>query len=161
MENLQISIYDEILEQIKQIDLETLVETEEELPITKIIEKQKIYFWIRLYLKDEISNLELGDLVEINYSLTEESTITQFIGYDKKGSITNDKQEVVSFDKEEDRKVLILMIDEEIINSDEIPFIRTLFKTSSHYEDQVYRRDDLTFTNLRTNQKIEYYDSNF
>ena len=161
MENLQISIYDEILEQIKQIDLETLVETEEESPSTKIIEKQKIYLWIRLYLKDEISNLELGDLVKINYSPTEESTITQFIGYDKKGSMTNDKQEVVYFDKEEDKKVLILMIEEERINSNEIPFIRTLFKASSHYEYQVYRRDDLTFTNQRTNEKIEYYDSNF
>jgi hypothetical protein len=49
------------------------------------------------------------------------------------------------------------MVDEEIIkHSDEIPFIRTLFKVSEHYQEQVYQRDDLTFTNLRTSEKVEY-----
>jgi hypothetical protein len=49
------------------------------------------------------------------------------------------------------------MVDEEIIKkSEDIPFIRSLFMVSDHYKEQVYHRDELTFTNTRTSKKVEY-----
>ena len=54
------------------------------------------------------------------------------------------------------------MVNEDNVqNSTEIPFIRSLFKVSRHYQFQVYRREELTFTNERTGCKIEYYDCDF
>ena len=53
------------------------------------------------------------------------------------------------------------MVDEEEMKSEKIPFIRTLFKTSTFFEYQVYRREELTFTNTRTLQSCEYVDSEF
>ena len=58
---------------------------------------------------------------------------------------------------DDDPLCLCLMVDEEIIKkSEDIPFIRTLFKVSDHYQEQVYHRDELTFTNTRTSKKVEY-----
>ena len=63
---------------------------------------------------------------------------------------------------EDDPKVAILMIDEEEIqNGEHIPFIRTLFKISKHFEYQVYRRDELVFKNERSGQSLEYIDCEF
>jgi hypothetical protein len=54
------------------------------------------------------------------------------------------------------------MIDEGIINSsNEIPFIRTLFKSGRFYEEQVYRRSDLLFVNERTGKTLDYFDCDF
>jgi hypothetical protein len=63
---------------------------------------------------------------------------------------------------EDDTKCLCLMVNEDEIQTGEhIPFIRTLFKTSKHYTLQVYNRKDLTFTNFRTGQSVEYIDCDF
>ena len=70
-------------------------------------------------------------------------------------------EELVSYDPEDDKKILTLMVDSDELESDKIPFIRTLFKTSSYYQFQVYKRSDLTFTNQRTDQDVEYIDCDF
>ena len=63
---------------------------------------------------------------------------------------------------EDDKKVLCLMVNEEDIKIGEsIPFIRTLFKGSIHYQEQVYHRDDMTFTNTRTLEVMNYIDCDF
>ena len=54
------------------------------------------------------------------------------------------------------------MVNEEDIKIGEsIPFIRTLFKGSIHYQEQVYHRDDMTFTNTRTLEVMNYIDCDF
>ena len=55
------------------------------------------------------------------------------------------------------------MVDEERINyeSDDIPFLRKLFRISRHYEYELVRRSELTLTNKRTEEQIDYYDIEF
>jgi hypothetical protein len=54
------------------------------------------------------------------------------------------------------------MVDENYVNlSDDIPFIRTLFKTGRHYEYQLVKRNELLFRNNRTSEILEYYDCDF
>lgn len=159
MENIEYdSIYDQIVEQIKSIDSTNLSDEVDQNPSTTEIEKQKIYIWIRLYLKSEVEDLQEGDDFLINWSHSGENLSTKFICFGKKHSFKDsDGENEISMATDDDPLCLCLMIDEEIIkHSDEIPFIRTLFKVSEHYQEQVYQRDDLTFTNLRTSEKVEY-----
>jgi len=70
--------------------------------------------------------------------------------------------ELTSYNAEEDKKVLCLMVDEKEINqSTNIPFIRTLFKLGHHYEYNVMRRDELIFTNDRNGVMIDWFDCDF
>ena len=52
------------------------------------------------------------------------------------------------------------MVDEERINynSDDIPFIRKLFRIGRWYEYEIVRRTELILTNDRTEVKLDYYD---
>ncbi|NBP58641.1 hypothetical protein EBU71_19300, partial [bacterium] len=62
MENIEYdSIYEQIVEQIKSIDSTNLSDEVDQNPSTTEIEKQKIYIWIRLYLKSEVEDLQEGD----------------------------------------------------------------------------------------------------
>jgi hypothetical protein len=54
------------------------------------------------------------------------------------------------------------MIDEKMVNNnDDIPFIRTLFKTGNHYEYQLMKRDELLFINDRNGIFLDYFDCDF
>jgi hypothetical protein len=54
------------------------------------------------------------------------------------------------------------MVDERIINtSDEIPFIRTLFKSGIHYEYQLMKREELKFILEKNELVLDYYDCDF
>jgi hypothetical protein len=53
------------------------------------------------------------------------------------------------------------MIEEKTINeSDDIPFIRTLFKLGRHYEDQIIKRSELVFIKEQGGI-LDYYDCEF
>jgi len=159
MENIEYdSIYDQIVDQIKSIDSTNLSDEVDQSPSTIEIEKQKVYIWIRLYLKSEVEDLQEGDDFLINWSHSGESLSTKFICFGKKHSFKDsDGENEISMATDDDPLCLCLMVDEEIIKrSEDIPFIRTLFKVSEHYQEQVYHRDELTFTNTRTLQKVEY-----
>jgi hypothetical protein len=159
MENIEYdSIYDQIVDQIKSIDSTNLSDEVDQNPSTTEIEKQKVYIWIRLYLKSEVEDLQEGDDFLINWSLSGETLSTKFICFGKKHSFKDsDGENEISMATDDDPLCLCLMVDEEIIKkSEDIPFIRSLFKISDHYQEQVYHRDELTFTNTRTSQKVEY-----
>lgn len=159
MENLDYgTIYDQIVEQIKNIDTGELSDDVDQSPAIAEIEKQRIYIWIRLYLKDEVKDLQEGDDFLIKYSYTGDELLTKFICFGKKHSFKDsDGETEISMATDDDPLCLCLMVDEEIIKkSEDIPFIRTLFKVSEHYQEQVYHRDELTFTNTRTSKKVEY-----
>ena len=152
--------YDSLIEQIKSIDTTDLSDKVSRKPVTKVIEEQKVYFWIRLYLKEEISDITEGDDFEISYN--DERLNIKFICFGKKNSVRDHEGELTNYDSENDNKILCLMVDENEINTnDSIPFIRTLFKTSRFYEYQLIRRDDLKFKNTRTEEIMDYIDCDF
>ena len=151
---------DEIINTIKSIDTKKLSD-DITTPEVSIIETQKIYLWIRLYLKEEVDIID-GDDYIMEYSPSGENIIAKFISYGKKNLHRDELDQIVNFDPEVDKKVLCLMVDENEINTrKDIPFIRTLFKVSKFYEFQVIRRSDLTFKNLRTNTIVDYIDCDF
>ena len=158
------SIYESLIEQIKGIDTKDLSDTHVDYadPITtKEIEKQKVYYWIRLYLKDEISDLKIGDDFDITYIRSGETLSGKFIAFGKKNLNRDLDNVIVNYDPEDNPKCLCIMVDEREMKSEKIPFIRTLFKTSTYFEYQVYRREELTFTNTRTLETCEYVDCDF
>lgn len=124
----------------------------------KIAEEQKVYFWIRLYLKEEDNNATIGDDISIEYIHSGEKIDTKFIYYGKTG-LNKDEDGIVNFTGDDDKKVLCLMIDEKVVNfSEDIPFIRTMFKNSRHYEYQLVKRDEIIFRNKKNGEILNYYD---
>ena len=83
MQDLKLgSIYDSLIEQIKEIDTEGLSDNVENNPQMKIIEKQKVYFWIRLILKEELDDIKVGDDFKITYKFSGEYLMTMFIAFE-------------------------------------------------------------------------------
>jgi len=154
--------FDSLIEQAKSIDVDKTDWSNSDFkPRSEIVEKQKVYFWIRLYTSEE-SNLTPDQDVTIEYRLSGEVLTTRFICFAKKGLEKDLNHLVVNYNSEDDKKVLCLMIDADRINkdSDDIPFIRTLFKVGRHYEAQLLRKDDLVVKDESGNE-IEYFDIDF
>lgn len=154
---------EQIVEQIKAIDTTNLSDKKfSKKALLNVIEDQKIYFWVRLYLKEENLNIESGDDVIISYLPKEEELKTKFICYGKDNLGKDHENEVINYNPEDDKKILCLMIDEKMVNNnDEIPFIRSLFKVGHHYEYQLIKRDELLFTIEKNNIILDYYDCDF
>jgi hypothetical protein len=152
------SLYDEIIEQVKSIETEGLSDIVPDGVKTDVVEEQKIYVWVRVFLKEEIEDLNIGDDYTLTYKPSGESINMKFIAYGKKGQ-NFDHVGVINYESEDNKEVICLMVDEDIINnkSEDIPFIRTLFTTSKWRQNQVYRRSDLVFTNQRTGTSIPDY----
>lgn len=153
--------YDNLVEQIKTIDTEVVKDwNKNTYPDMKILEEQKVYIWIRLYLKEE-SDVEIGDDIFMTYTPSGEKLETKFICFGKEG-MEKDNDGLVNWNSEENKKVLCLMVNQDKINKGtDIPFIRTLFKTGIHYEYQLVRRDDLLFINSRTGETLDYFDCDY
>jgi len=155
------TLYDFIQEQLKDIDTSTLSDDVSDDIVTEIT-PEKVYFWTRLYIKEENPNIEVGDYITIKWTPSGEELKSQFITYGKKGLDKDHSDEVINYDSEDDKKCLCLMIDEKSVNeNDDIPFIRTLFKLGRHYEYQLMKRDELIFTNDRNGIVLDYYDCDF
>lgn len=164
---------EQLLESIRKIDTDGLSDEVDQTSSLKVVEEQKVYFWIRLYLKEEDLNLEIGDDIVITYdplaslgkeivSDYKEELVTKFVCYSKKGLDRNHDDELVNYSNEDDNKIICLMVDERVVNFGEgINFIRTLFKTGRHYEYQLVRRDELLFINKRNGIILDYYDCDF
>ena len=165
MNEVLVGSYDQLLEAIKKIDTSNLSDENPDYvnPInSKVLEEQKVYFWIRLYLKDELSDVKPGDDFEICYIKSGETLVTKFVAFGKKNLNRDLDNVIVNYDPEDDKKCLCLMVDEdEMKTSQKIPFIRTLFKTSPYFQFQVYRREELLFSNLRTGVICDYSDCDF
>jgi hypothetical protein len=153
--------YDNLVEQIKTIDTEVVKDWNKNTdPAMKILEEQKVYIWIRLYLKEE-SDVEIGDDIFMTYTPSGEKLETKFICFGKEG-MEKDNDGLVNWNSEENKKVLCLMVNQDKINKGtDIPFIRTLFKTGIHYEYQLVRRDELLFINSRTGETLDYFDCDY
>jgi hypothetical protein len=154
------TLYDFVREQLLDVDTEELSDDVSDI-VNIDITPEKVYFWTRIYLKDENPEIKIGDTVWIEYTPSGERLETKFITYGKKGLERNHDGEVVNYNPEEDKKILCLMIEEKTINeSDDIPFIRTLFKLGRHYEDQIIKRSELIFVKEH-GVILDYYDCEF
>ena len=153
--------YDNLVEKIKSIDTEVVKDWDSNTdPSMKVVEQQKVYIWIRLYLKEE-SNVEIGDDIFMTYTPSGEKLETKFICYGKSDLGKNHEDEMVNYNPEDDKKVLCLMVDQETINKGtDIPFIRTLFKTGIHYEEQLVKRSELLFIS-RNGETLDYFDCDY
>jgi hypothetical protein len=152
-----------IVDAIKQIDTDSSDNWsyDEEIK-AQILEEQKVYIWIRLYLKEEMTQISSGDDVIIQWIPSGEKLKTKFVCFGKQGLEKDHIGEVVNFNPDDDKKILCLMVDERIINtSDEIPFIRTLFKSGIHYEYQLMKREELKFILEKNELVLDYYDCDF
>jgi predicted ATP-dependent Lon-type protease len=148
---------DNIIEEIKKIETENLKEFDEcEQIKVEITQKTKVYFWIRVYLKEEI-DIKSGDKVIINWNIYDEKIETQFLAFGKKGLDKDHLEQITYGNLEDDKKILSLMVDSDIVNySKEIPHLRKLFKLSHHYQEEIIRHNELDF--LSNGEKLEYYD---
>ena len=154
--------FDSLIEQAKSIDVDKTDWSNSDFkPRSEIVEKQKTYFWIRVYTNEE-SDLTPDQDVTIEYRLSGESLIARFICFAKKGLDKDLNEQVVNYNSEDDKKILCLMIDADRINkeSDDIPFIRTLFRIGRYYSPQILRKDDIVVKDSQGN-KIEYFDIDF
>ena len=155
-------LYDMIMEQVKDIDTAKLSDEVQGGAVAKVTEEQKIYIWIRLFIKKESDSIAAGDDVSITWTPSGEKMKTKFICYGKEGQNKDHGGEVASYNPEDDKKILCLMVDIKDINmNDRIPFIRSLFKQGIHYEYQLVRRDELIFALDKNGEKLDYYDCNF
>jgi hypothetical protein len=153
--------YDNLVEKIKTIDTEVVKDWDSNTdPAMKIVEEQKVYIWIRLFLKEE-ANVEVGDDIYMTYTPSGEKLDTKFICFGKEGA-EKDQDGLTNWNSEENKRVLCLMVDQEKINKGtDIPFIRTLFKTGIHYQYQLVRRSELLFINNRTGETLDYFDCDY
>jgi hypothetical protein len=163
MSNITSSNYlDNIVELIRTIDTTELTDSVDQNVVSKVTEEQKVYFWIRLYLKDDNINAEIGDDISINWKLSGEKLITKFICYGKTGLSKDHQDEMTNYNPEDDKKCLCLMIDSKMVNfNNDIPFIRTLFKTGYHYEYQLVKREDLQFIIDKNGMILDYFECDF
>jgi hypothetical protein len=154
--------YDNLVEKIKTIDTEVVKDWDSNTdPAMKIVEEQKVYVWIRLFLKEE-SDVQIGDTIFMTYTQSGEKLETKFICYGKTDMGKNHDDEIINYNPDDDKKVLCLMVDQEKINKGiDIPFIRTLFKISIHYQYQLLKRDELIFVNSRTGETLDYFDCDY
>jgi len=154
--------YDNLVEKIKTIDTEVVKDWDSNTDTAmKIVEEQKVYVWIRLFLKEE-SDVQIGDTIFMTYTQSGEKLETKFICYGKTDMGKDHDDEIINYNPEDDKKVLCLMVDQEKINKGtDIPFIRTLFKISIHYQYQLVKRDELVFVNSRTGENLDYFDCDY
>lgn len=162
---MSLSKYDyreQLLEQLRGIDTSSLKNDFDLIATSNVVEEQKIYFWIRLYLNDELSDIIPGDDIVISWVPSGEKLVTKFVCFGKNGLEKDHNDQVTNYNPDDDKRILCLMVDENFINiSEDIPFIRTLFKTGRYYEYQLVKRTELLFTNSRTSEILEYYDCDF
>jgi hypothetical protein len=154
--------YKEIHEVSKTLNLDQIdFENGDFIPRSEIKQSQQVFFWIRVYLKEEMEITPMTD-VTITWKETNEKLMVKFICYSKKGLDKDGPEEVVNYVDEDDKKVLCLMVEEDRINkhNSDIPFLKTLFKIGRFYEKQIFRRENLLLSDCNGNE-IKWFDIDF
>jgi hypothetical protein len=106
----------------------------------RVTEKQKEFFWIRIYLQEEDDKLKVGDTINISYKPTNEKLEMVFGGYEKEGLNRDHDDEVINYVNEDDKTILCVMIDLNRVNKEnvDIPTIKTFFRNSRHYKEDLF-----------------------
>jgi hypothetical protein len=153
---------DNIVDEVKKVDLNKVnFEGEDFQPHTKIIQKQKVYLWIRLFIKEEI-DITPETKITISYLEGKETLETHFMYFGKKGLERDANGQIVNFNPEDDKRILCLLIDVDNINvnSEVRPYLRTLFPLGKYYTPQYVKKMDFSFL-LDDGQQIDFYDIDF
>jgi hypothetical protein len=153
---------DNIIDKAKKIDVQNVnFDGEDYLPKTKIIQKQRTYLWMRLYMKQEI-DIEPETKVQIQYLNGKESLDSFFMYFGKKGLERNKDGEIVNFNPEDDKKILCLLIDVDKLDVDnkDIPYMKTLFPLGKYYQPQYVKKMDFTFV-LENGTELDFYEIDF
>jgi hypothetical protein len=154
--------HENIVEQVKKIDVEKVnFDGEDFQPHMKVIQKQKVYIWIRLYIKEEIE-LEAQTKINMIYNDGQETLETTFICFGKKGLERDVDGQIVNFNPEDDKRVLCLMIDSDRlnINNEDIPYMKTLFTLSKFFKPQYIKKYEFKFF-INGESEIDFYDIDF
>jgi hypothetical protein len=152
----------QLVDIIRKIDTNDISDDVEVIATSKVVDEQKVYIWIRLHLNQENNNILPGDDVEIKWAPSGETLVTKFVCFGKSGLERDHLGQVTNYNPDDDRRILCLMVDENEINfSNDIPFIRTLFKTGRHYDYQLVKRSELLFINKKNQQVLDYFDCDF
>lgn len=164
IKNKKLNYREEIVEEAKKIDLNNVNFSNNGgfKPRSEITKKQEVYFWIRVFLKEEDKKHEPNDDIIIKHVETGESLDAKFICHAKKGLERDHKGDIVNYQGDDDKKILCLMVNSEKIDKDSegIPFLRSLFKIGRYYEYHLLKRDELLFID-KNGDPIEYYDVDF
>jgi hypothetical protein len=131
-------------------------------PRSEIVEKQKVFSWIRVFLREE-TKIDADDTIRMQYLTSGEFIDMQFACFAKKGLQKDTDGEIVNYNNEDDTKTLCIMVDLDRVNNNnsDIPFIKTLFRMSAHFEFQLLKTDELKFTNITKNIDLDFYDTEF
>lgn len=148
-----------ILDAIRELDASTGVnERKVEVEVTQ---KQGTYAYIRIYLNEEDNTLKSGDIVTLGFPEGNELFETTFVSYGKDVGKKRDQDELVDYVPEDNKKVLCLMFNVDSINtdSDNIPFIRSLFKVGRYFEYQLFKYEEFTVESKE--KSFEFFDIDF
>ena len=81
---LEPNYLDRLVEEIKSISTQEISDSpENESPNVRVLEPQRVFYWIRIYLKEEIDLVE-GDYFKMEYLPSGENMTIKFITYCKK-----------------------------------------------------------------------------
>jgi hypothetical protein len=151
-----------IIEQAKKINLDKVkFDGEDFQPHSKVIQKQKVYFWIRVYLKEEIDILP-ETKVDMVYLDGVEKIETIFIYFGKKGLERDQDGQIVNFNPEDDKRVLCLMVDSDRVdvNNSDIPYMKTIFKLGKYFKPDYMKLSEFTFV-IDGDKQVEFFDIDF
>jgi len=139
----QSDLVEQLHDAVKNIDYDNLND-EPNLKINEV-EKSKTFVWTRVYLKEDKENIKKGDKVFLKYIPTNEEIEMIFGAYEKLGLNKNFDDEVTNYISDDDKKILCCMIDQNRLNndSDDIPNLRTFFRNSRYYEENLFFKRDL------------------
>lgn len=158
------NIYEDLIDKVKSLNIDDVdfSESKNRRLSTDVIEKQKEYLWLRVYLKEDME-INVGDLYTLNYIPVNETLNLTFISYGKDSSVINvdnliSDNVISNYDSSENKKRLIFMVDK-----DELTLkinTRKLFKNTIYYEDILLKRADLKLRDIEL-RDIEYVDMDF
>lgn len=157
------SLYDSIVESVKSIDINTIIDgNDNESVAINQVQKSTSYLWLRLYLNEDDTTTQASDTITMHYLDYDEKLALHFVCYAKTNTTQDTNEAVVNYNPEDDKKVLCMMVEEDAITKDnKLEYIKTMFKTLPWFQKQYFRPVELTFTNERTGQVYDYYSADF
>jgi len=128
---------------------------------SEITQEQATYAYIRVFLREEDHSLVSNDDVKITYTVNDEVLDVKFISYGKDRTNKNNADDIVGYIPEDNRKEICLMVNVDLINKDSenIQFIRSLFRCGRYFEYQLLRHDELEVSANGVN--FDYFDIDF
>lgn len=154
-------IYRAVIEQVKAIEDPSKLDYSNEYVGATIIERQKTFSWVRLYLNNECEDLKSGDVITIHHKYHNETIESFFSFYDKVNNTNKEEDNIKSYIGEDDKKVLCLMVEVEELERSNKTYMKTIIRGSKFFSPDIIRNSDIEITNTRTGQVFDFYMVSF